>query len=79
MAYEPKDGDIIIFKNKNKKETQHPDYTGSAIINGEKMRIAMWIKGEKPKTFISGKIELDKWLNRNVTPEPEIKQNDLPF
>lgn len=78
MAYEPKDGDISLFKNNDKKETKHPDYRGTALIEGKKFKIAMWIKGEKPKTFLSGKIEIDNY--RKAETEQNIEDEiDTPF
>ena len=32
-----------LFSNANKKTENHPDYTGSAKVNGEMMSINAWI------------------------------------
>lgn len=34
----------ILFKNDRKETTKHPDYTGSATINGVELRLSAWIK-----------------------------------
>ena len=61
MAYEQKEGDISVFKN-NKKETENqPDYTGTALINGQKMKVALWIKEGQKGKFFAGKIQEDTY------------------
>lgn len=77
MAYEQKEGDINLFVNKDKKETKHPDYKGTAIVEGKKYQIGMWIKGEKPKTFLAGKIQVDNYKPKNDTVNDTV--NDMPF
>lgn len=79
MAYEPKDGDISLFKNENKTETKHPDYRGKAQIDGKKYKISAWIKGEKPKTFLSGKIEIDNYRKPESDILDDIAEQDSPF
>lgn len=44
MAYEQRDNTGTLFKNKNKKQENHPDYTGPALVKGVSMRMAGWIK-----------------------------------
>ena len=36
-----------LFSNKNKKTEKHPDYTGSAMVNGKMMNISAWINTAK--------------------------------
>ena len=79
MPYEQKDGDISLFINKDKKETKHPDYKGTAVIDGVKYQIGMWIKGEKPKTFLAGKIQVDNYKPKNDSDLEEPASNDSPF
>jgi hypothetical protein len=43
MAFESKDNSGALFKNNKTKDTQ-PDYTGDAMVNGQKVRISAWIK-----------------------------------
>jgi hypothetical protein len=87
--YEPRDGDVSIFKNENAQGKQ-PQYRGSAMISGEKFKISLWVKEGKKGKFFTGKIEPDNYvpgLNRGV-PEidesradeiPPEKSDDLPF
>ena len=57
MAYEQKEGDVIIFKNQTDNE-RAPQYKGHVFLNGEKRQISLWVKdGAKGKFFI-GSIEL---------------------
>ena len=81
MAYEQKEGDISIFKNNNKEKDSQPDYTGSALINGQKMRVALWVKEGTKGKFFAGKVHEDTY-NRNQAsisqPEP-TDEDGLPF
>lgn len=53
MAFEPKDGNGALFKNTRKESDNHPDYTGNAMVNGEHVDIAAWIKEGKNGKFMS--------------------------
>ena len=75
MAYERKEGDISIFKNEKTKDSQ-PDYTGSALINGQLMRVALWVmEGSKGK-FFAGKIQEER---QREIPTPDSSEDGLPF
>lgn len=55
--YEPQDGDTSIFRNEKKTTDKHPDYTGYVWINGEKRRLAYWLRqGKNGQQFLSGKL-----------------------
>jgi hypothetical protein len=54
MAYEQKDGDIAVFKVKDKTNPKGPDWTGKAIINGEEMQVSFWQKND---TMLAGQIK----------------------
>lgn len=48
MAYTQKDNTATIFRNDRKRDgKQDPDFTGSAIINGEAFWVDMWTKPPK--------------------------------
>jgi len=44
MAYTPKDLSGALFKNDKGDNAARPDYRGDAMINGELMEIAAWLK-----------------------------------
>lgn len=53
-----KDGQMSIFKNDKGDNPKRPDWTGKAIVNGEEMRISLWVRepqsgGDK---YLSGQI-----------------------
>ena len=43
MAYEIRPNSGSLFKNEKQKEN-HPDYKGSAMINGVEMWMSAWLK-----------------------------------
>jgi|LakMenEpi03Aug12_release.lakeMendotaPanAssembly.Ray.scaffolds.fasta_scaffold00471_5 hypothetical protein len=48
MAYNQKDNTAKVFRNDRKREgKQDPDFTGSAVINGEAFWVDMWTKPPK--------------------------------
>ena len=53
MTYAPKEGSGALFKNTRKDKDTHPDYRGDAMINGQHMEIAAWIKEGKNGKFMS--------------------------
>ena len=61
MSYEPKDGDISIFKNDKKGNERRPDYRGDALICGVKYTISLWVRTSKKsgRQFMSGNVSLD--------------------
>ena len=44
MAYEKRDNSGSMFKNDKKEKDSHPDFTGSATIDGTDYWISSWIK-----------------------------------
>lgn len=53
MSYEMKNLQGSLFKNTKKEKDTHPDYTGSAIINGVHLWISGWKKEGKNGAWMS--------------------------
>jgi hypothetical protein len=54
MSYETKDYTGRLFKNDKKEKDTHPDYTGTALIDGVEHFMDAWIKrSESGKTWMS--------------------------
>jgi len=52
MAYVPKEGSGSLFKNDRKTTDNHPDYTGSIMVNNKEHYLSAWVKeGTKGKFF----------------------------
>ena len=85
MAYEPKNGDITIFRNEDKKEgSNQPDYTGkyTDLVTGEQRRVALWIKEAKSsgKKFMSGSVSVPQQKQDSAPAAPAPAADpDLPF
>ena len=47
MAFELKENEFYIFRNRNKQSDAHPDFAGDGLVNGKVMRIAIWDKQTK--------------------------------
>jgi len=74
---------ISIFKNEEKKSEKSPDYSGNIELNGEKFRVALWVKQAKNGKAYLGGLVSDAEANQNNVKkeEPKAKQyaSDLPF
>lgn len=58
QKYEQKPGDIVIFKNDNPSSENAPAYTGKGLdLEGNEIRIALWVKEGPSRKFFSGKLE----------------------
>jgi len=57
MAYEQREGDIVIYKVKEKKTDKGPDWTGKALIDGKEKDVSFWIKSD---TMLAGSVK-PKW------------------
>lgn len=54
MAREQRNNDGALFKNDRKEQDNHPDYTGSAVIDGVEYWVSAWVKtSQAGKKFFS--------------------------
>jgi hypothetical protein len=53
MAYEPREGSGVLFKNLDKKAENQPDYRGDIMVAGKVFELAAWIKEGKKGKFMS--------------------------
>ena len=58
MSFEMKDGQGSLFKVKEKKNENGPDYEGKCLVGGVNYRIAGWIKQGPKAKWMSLKIDL---------------------
>lgn len=80
MAYVPKEGSGSLFKNDRKVSENHPDYTGTILVNGKEHFLSAWVKEGKSGKFFSvsiGKEKLPK--EAQVAPKKELDDDSLPF
>lgn len=77
MAYEQKNGDIVIYKVKEKTNEKGPDWTGKALIDGVEKQVSLWIKSD---TMLAGQIK-DKWKKEAPpsSPKDDDLDSDIPF
>lgn len=78
MAYEQRDGDISVFKERNKTNDRGPDWSGDALIDGVKYRVAFW---QKSGTMLAGKIEVSRKQSTDRQSEPRqvALDDEIPF
>ena len=60
MAYVPKENSGSLFKNNRKTTNNHPDYTGSIMVNNKEHYLSAWVKEGKKGKFFSVSIGKEK-------------------
>ena len=80
MAYIPKEGSGSLFRNERKSTENHPDYTGSIMVNNREHYLSAWVKEGTKGKFFSVSIGKEKEA-KGFTPKgaDEIIDSDLPF
>lgn len=82
MAYEMKNNSGSLFKNDKKESETHPDYKGSAKINGDEYWMSAWINESKEgKKYMSFNFKI-KDIQPSVETESGITpdvSSEIPF
>jgi uncharacterized protein (DUF736 family) len=86
MAYEQKDNTGSLFKNDRKETDSHPDYKGSALLNGVDHWLDAWINTSNSGTkYMSLKFkpkdaaQTGSYARQEPRPEPTGIDDDVPF
>lgn len=85
MAYEQRDNSGSLFKNDKKESDNHPDYNGSAMVNGAEVWMSAWLKtASNGKKFMSFSFKPKDQAAKPVAKsapkqaEPDF-DDDMPF
>lgn len=78
---EKKDNSGVLFKNDRKEQDNHPDYRGSATIDGVDLWMSAWIKKGEKGTYMSFAFR-EKDEQRPITKnnkKSKFDDDDIPF
>lgn len=83
MTYVLKDGQGSLFRNKEKIEATHADYTGSVKVAGVEYWLNAWIKDGKNGKFLSLSVRQKQAKGAKAAPAAAPKSpdpdDDVPF
>lgn len=70
-----RDNSGVMFKNDRKEQPNHPDYKGSATIDGVEFWLSAWIKEGKSGKFMSLSVKPKETQQAQRPPSPAPKPN----
>ena len=85
MAYERKDGDLVLFQNNKRANENQPTMRGDLLWGGKLLEVACWTKldrnGDK---FLTGKIKVKearapKGAVKSKLTEADVTDSEIPF
>jgi hypothetical protein len=83
MAYEQKEGNGSLFKNKYKAKEGQPDYKGNIKINGVEIQLVAYLNdykdGKYLKIIVDNKPKKEAFTPRGNDEMPKDELNDVPF
>lgn len=82
MAYEQRDNTGSLFKNDRKEADTHPDYKGSALLNGVEHWLDAWINTAKDGSkYMSLKFKRKDAQGGGTAPARTVEDlsDDIPF
>lgn len=69
----------VLFKNERKTQSNHPDYTGEANVDGTEYRLAAWIKQGQKGKFMSMAFTLKDEPAGPANPVDDKLDDEIPF
>ncbi len=74
MSYQQRDNSGTLFKNQNKDTDKHPDYTGSALVDGVDYFMDAWINtAESGRQYMSFRFKAKDKQSATQPPRPSGK------
>ena len=62
----------VLFRNKEKKAENSPDYSGTVNIDGVEFLINGWVKEGETQKFFSGTVRPKTGIIKNIVPDLDV-------